>query len=153
VKSTAIFLTLTRSWCFFWLWNERMKLRRLQFPNRHAKPLESFARSCANLNHLEACGVFYVVGRTIHPRVTFNFTRKPGSFAIQRREFAHLKNMYLKWGIWHSHPISPAQPSAGDLQVGDDLLADLLIFDVVGGEWRYWELSKTKLTEIDLSFL
>jgi proteasome lid subunit RPN8/RPN11 len=124
----------------------QIKSHRLWISAKTHRRIRNASRSMSNAEHREVCGIFYQRGTQIVLERTQNKTVKSHKFKIN---WADQKKAKRKtdgvWGAFHSHPISEAKPSAGDIE-GGPLKGFALIYDVIGDEFRLWRIERRAYT-------
>jgi proteasome lid subunit RPN8/RPN11 len=128
-----------------------LSLNGLVLPYRERRRLHDRASRAQRRNQAEVCGVV-LVSKTnrLYLRFLRNQSRRPGEFRIDREDAraavrAAEKNGHKLLGTFHSHPISEALPSPGDLDCGF-LDGHELIYDVCGRDARLWRLKSGATT-------
>jgi proteasome lid subunit RPN8/RPN11 len=112
-------------------------------PSHERKRLHRRARLRQRQDQGEVCGVLLMTrARCLELIFIDNLSRSPGQFelsagavAMVRRGTQARKERLI--GFFHSHPISPAVPSGGDIRKAP-LRSFHLIYDVCGCEPRLW---------------
>ena len=95
--------------------------------------------------HLEVCGV--LVGRSrdiLELRYVTNVKREPYTHSMRRTDVEEIESDVATTGLsilgtFHSHPVSEARPSGGDI-AGGFCNGMELIYDVCGEQARLWRL-------------
>ncbi len=100
----------------------------------------------SNAEHREICGIFHQRGAQLVLEKRLNKTSKPYKYKVTwaDQKMAKRKTCGV-WGIFHSHPISEAEPGAGDIE-GGPFNGFALIYDVVGDEFRLWRIERRAYT-------
>jgi proteasome lid subunit RPN8/RPN11 len=116
-------------------------------PRTALRELHRLARQAQRLDQGEVCGL---LGANVHCRLVLyllpNRSRRPGHFRIRQADYLAAQRAISEQGkrvlgTFHSHPISEAIPSPGDLQ-GQRPGSLLLIYDVCGRKARLWKILK-----------
>ena len=100
------------------------------------------ARVASNDDHKEICGIFFERTGYLCLIRKQNRRSQTGEFGITRKELreAQFKSSGI-WGIFHSHPISEANPSVGDVS-GGPYQGHAIIYDLIGDEFRLWRITR-----------
>jgi len=96
----------------------------------------------ANGGHKEICGTFFERSGYLRFLRAQNKTVRPCSYSLESRHLleAEAKASGIS-GVFHSHPISEANPSNGDVARGPrDGYA--IIYDLIGDEFRLWRVDR-----------
>ncbi|SRR6266404_896327 len=116
-------------------------------PFNESRRLHVRAYRAQQWDHREVCGV---VAADADRRIILHFLRNgsetPGHFELDHRELRRLqgglrRSGQLFIGIFHSHVVGTAEPSAGDL-AGAWMSHLQLVYDVCGRETRLWRVMR-----------
>lgn len=113
---------------------------------RDFRKLRAAANKCQKRDQSEVCGLLIGNDRgALELRFLTNRSSRPGSFEIDRKDYLKLRKIIRSQGkhvhgTFHSHPISEAIPSKGDVRQA--LMGLSLIYDVCGREARLWRIFK-----------
>jgi len=124
-----------------------MSHRKYTLPDRERRRLHGRAYRAQQRDHSEVCG-FLVSDSLGRLRLWFvkNQSNRPYEYSIDRRVARSVSRLVARQnlrvlGTFHSHPISTAVPSTGDLKRGF-LKGIELIYDVCGRRPRLWRVRK-----------
>jgi proteasome lid subunit RPN8/RPN11 len=116
-------------------------------PFMERRRLHERAHRAQRHNQSEVCGLMLICrGNNLHLRFLKNRSTESGKYLLSRSETkAAARSASGKGqkvlGTFHSHPISEAIPSPGDLQRGF-FRGYELIYDVCGRKARLWRLTR-----------
>jgi len=116
------------------------------------RDVRKLATAAMELDHQEICGLVGAKNQLLEVFLVRNVTTQPGRHEMDLEEIDAVreeitKNGYKHVGYFHSHPVSEAIPSEGDLSyLQDEDLA--LIYDVCGDNFRLWKKKQSACKEI-----
>lgn len=115
----------------------------LEIPRRDHFNIRCAARAAA-CDQKEICGFFHQRNRYLRFVRVRNRCSQPGHFSLQNSalRIARVASEGI-WGVFHSHPISEANPSQGD-RLGGGRFGYMIIYDVLGDEYRLWQIDNNE---------
>ncbi|MEM7752557.1 MAG: hypothetical protein AAF230_04030 [Pseudomonadota bacterium] len=117
---------------------------KLRISNRQHAYIRNASRVAAKDGYREVCGIFFERNGYLRFLRKQNRTAQSGRYVLARK---HLREAVVRasgiHGAFHSHSISGAHPSGGDIKAGPRQ-GYAVIYDVIGDEFRLWRIVRYK---------